>query len=171
VSDQASYNNFLNQLFTFTLSDSLILPDSIRANRVERTASNYAAGASWRLPNRRGIFGVEYHWMTDLSESDLGGTAAERVAWDVRSGLEYVFTHVLVGRAGYIYRFDDRDEATEQNEFVSHAVTAGFGLRHPGSSWGLEAGYAFEWGQADFGTPAQPRSTRQQLAAGLHWSF
>ncbi len=169
LSDLASFNHFLNDLYNFATNDSLALPDSLRSNTVEHRSVNYAGGVSYRL--RHGIVGVEYHWLRDLQGDDFYGAGPRRILWDVRAGLEHVLTPVLTGRAGYLYRSDDRDDETEQNAFVSHTATAGLGLKHPGSRWGLEASYAFEWGIADFGTPSLPRSTRQQLAAGLRWSF
>lgn len=171
VGDFNSFNRFVARLYNSARNDSLVLPDTILANTTERRGIDYAAGVSWRLPGRGGIAGVEFHAWRDLFQQDLSGLGPKRVGWDVRAGLERGLTPVLTGRLGYAYRSDDRDDFTSESEFVSHAVTGGFGLHHANSAWGLETGYAFEWGQADFGTPAQPRSTRQQLAAQLRWSF
>ena len=74
-------------------------------------------------------------------------------------------------RLGYLFRSEDLDELTEQNEFTSHSVTGGIGVHPLGVRWTLDAGYAFEWVQADFGAPDEPRSTRQQLGVSLRWDF
>ena len=62
-------------------------------------------------------------------------------------------------------------KSREPTWYTSQTVTAGIGLRPAGSRWTFDAGYSFEWLQADFGSPDQPRGTRQQLGAELRWDF
>ncbi|MBM2812705.1 MAG: hypothetical protein HW416_3464, partial [Chloroflexi bacterium] len=94
-----------------------------------------------------------------------------RAGWDVRGGLEYGIHPVLTGRTGYIYRFEDLDEFTKQNERVANTATVGLGLTPAGARWRLDASYALEWWQSDFGTPAIPRGTRQLISAEIGWVF
>lgn len=168
--DRTSFNRFLYSIYDIARTDSVYLPDSIRANTVERTAWEAGGGIGWR-PSPKGALGVEFHVRKDESEQALAGEGPNRVGWDARVGLEWLLTPVLTGRTGYQYRSDDRDDLTEQNEYLSHVVTGGLGIRPAGSRWSLDAGYAFEWGQADYGSPARPRFTRQQLGTQLRWVF
>jgi hypothetical protein len=169
-SDRESFNQFLYRVYAGSRTDSVGLPDSIRTNTIERTALEFGGGVGWR-PSSRGGVGVEFHLRDQELDQTVAGLGPKRKGWDVRGGVEWLLTPVLTGRGGYLYRWDDHDDLTESNEYVSHAATAGLGLRPAGSRWSLETGYAFEWGQADFGSPARPRFTRQQLGAELRWVF
>ena len=194
--DPSSYNYFRNVTSLRSGADSLALPDSIVISTSKERFQSGALGASWRLPGGRGLIGVEFHRVEEKPELtlfsrsleyvyDLGGSLKDSVyvdtpvfngshrrkVWDVRGGLEYQCTDVLRGRVGYIYRSDDRDEGSLQNEFVSNTITAGLGLGPRGTSWGFEAGYAIEWLQPDYVDPAQSRESRQQLAVQVGWKF
>jgi opacity protein-like surface antigen len=188
-----SFNRFLDEIFYRTRADTTLFPDSVVYQRSEDRAWEVGAGLSWRFPNRRGIAGIEYHRGRDLLDQEISGQTPQpsplpgftvsrpgqpipgqgprRVAWDVRGGLEYQFSPIFSGRMGYIYRREDLDEFTKQNEWLSNAVTLGMGLRPAGSMWALETGYLFEWSQADYGSPSSPRGTSQQLGAQIQWTF
>jgi hypothetical protein len=190
--DPTSFNAFRNAVYYRFNADTLALADSVVANRSEEREWEAAAGLSWQLPNRRGVVGAEFHHYRDhldqrlelerkLERNLLGDTVEvvsylftsgpRRVRWDVRAGLEYRVNPVLTGRAGYIYRRDDRDQFTNRNEFVGHTLTLGAGIRPAGTTWSLETGYAVEWLKPDFGDPTEARSSRQQLAAQVRWTF
>ncbi len=145
--------------------------DPSSSNRSEERFSELALGANWRLAGRRGVIGAEFHRSRDRFEQTLSGVGPERESWDLRSGLEYVCTRVLTGRLGYIYRSDDRDETTLQNEYLSHTVTAGLGVAPQAAIWSVEAGYAIEWLQPDFVDPSVSRESRQRLALQVGWRF
>jgi hypothetical protein len=197
TNDQSSLNSFLNFVVNrFGVSSGL--PDSVVGNHSEDRYWDFALGGSWRLPRNRGIVGVEFHKIQDRLQRELLGTFRlrgtvvepdgtersviepdwrERVegpfrkVWDVRGGLEFACTKVLKARLGYIYRSDDRDESTLQNEYLSHTVTGGLGLTPQGSVWSVEAGYAIEWLQPDFVDPLVSRESRQMLALQVGWWF
>lgn len=170
VSDRTSLNAYLGDLFFDPRADSIALRDSVSHHVRERRVTEIAGGLSWRLANRAAI-GLETHaWSDELEQLD-SGTGPNGAGWDVRTGLEWPCSPFFSGRAGYIYRWEDKDDLTEQNEYMSHAVTVGAGYQPPMARWRFESGYVFEWGQADFGTPARPRFTRQQLATQIKWAF
>ena len=170
TSDPSSFNAFLNRLYYQQSASNVVLPDSIVLDHVDNSTSEFSGAAGWKLSNRTSL-GAEYHSWTDELQQVLSGTGPHREIWDIRTGLEHALTPVLTGRAGYIYKVDDRDTQTEQNEYTSNALTGGIGLRPPGATWNFDMGYVFEWGKADFGSPALPHFTRQQLAAQLRWAF
>ena len=98
-------------------------------------------------------------------------TGPRHTGWNLRTGIEYPLHPLLMGRAGYIYRSDDFDEITEQNEQLANTVTLGLGLTPEGTHWRLDTSYAIDWWQADYGTPASPRGTRQMVTAEIGWQF
>lgn len=170
TTDPTSFNAFLNTLYYQQRASDVVLPDSITKNHLEDDTWEFVGAAGWRLSNRTSL-GAEYHDMSDELQQSLSGTGPRREMWDMRLGLEQVLTPILTGRAGYIYRSDDRDALTEQNEYSSNSVTGGLGLQPPGATWTFDLGYLFEWGQADYGSPATPHFTRQQLGAQVRWTF
>jgi hypothetical protein len=167
--DRTSFNYFRNIAGNVAGTDSLVFPDSVSRFTTEERAWEGVAGGSWRVS--RLMLGAEFHVAERSLEQTVTGKGPVRHVWDVRGGLEHPCTKVLTGRLGYIYRSDDRDDQTAQNEFVSHTVTAGLGLRPEGATWGFEAGYAIEWLQPDFGDPTEGRESRQQLAGQVRWVF
>ena len=171
ASDPTSLNQFLYVLYRRPNADTLAVPDSISLQRSEQRVWQAAGGMAVRLPGRRGLVGVEYH----KSQSELlqapGGMGPRQVSWDVRTGLEYRWTPVLTSRAGYIYSSRDLDELTANNESLSHTATVGFSVQPTGAIWSFDTGYGLEWWRADYGDPALPRGTRQQLATQLRWVF
>jgi len=78
---------------------------------------------------------------------------------------------VVSGRIGYQYASIDLDKNTEQNEWISNGISLGLGLRPAGASWSFDSGYLIQWNQADYGSPVQPRGSRQRLATRVHWDF
>lgn len=186
LKDLSSFNLFREDLYVSdATADTLLLPNDVRSSNAEARAWEAAGGMSWPFPLRAGILGAEYHFTQQRLGLDTGpGAIAEEVlgqpksfsqtqrkTWDIRSGLEIPWSRVLATRVGYIYRSDDLDALTAGNEFVSQTATMGLGLRPLGADWALESGYAFEWGQADYGSPLRPRFTRQQLAVQVRWDF
>jgi hypothetical protein len=185
LSSPTSFNSFRILAYSqIAAADTIGFPEDVLSSRVDQNDLEAAGGIATRIGDR-GVVGAEYHYVKRKLETRTGqGAVAEEILglspltievegalWDARAGFEYRCTDVLLGRAGYIFRNQDRDELTEMNEFSSHSVTAGFGLRPVGSRWAFDVGYDFEWGQADFGTPSRPRSTRQQVGLQMHWGF
>ena len=149
-------------------------------------------GASWRFSMRKrpGIVGLEYHkfeWNRDQTVTGFKPKAAatdpdpanwtyaaegpRHTGWNVRTGVEYPLHPVLMGRAGYIHRSDDFDELTGQNEQIGNTATLGFGLTPDGASWHVDASFAIDWWQADYGTPSSPRGSREIVTMEVGWTF
>jgi hypothetical protein len=171
IGDLTSFNHFRNTTYYRVNADSLVFPDSVVFNQSEERNWEAGGGLAMRLPGARGSWGVEYHRWQGLAEQTLSGQGPLRKGWDLRTGIEYRATSVMTGRVGYVYRWEDEDGYTRQNEYLANMATLGFGLRPAGASWIIEAGYALEWRRAEFGTPADPRSSRQQLASMVRWTF
>ena len=169
--DLTSFNYFRNVVVHHPNADSLALPDSVVSNASEERGVEVGGGAAWKLPHRKGAVGVEYHWDRRLFEQTLGGRGPRPGGWDVRGGVWYPLTQVLEVRGGYLYRREDHDELTKQNEFVSSTMTLGAGLVPVGTRWSFDTGYALEWSHADFGDPGLPHSNRQRLAVRVGWAF
>jgi fatty-acid desaturase len=74
-------------------------------------------------------------------------------------------------RGGYIRGYDDFDERTARNERITNTATVGFGLTPAGATWKVDASYALEWWQADYGDPVKPRGTHQLISAEIGWQF
>jgi hypothetical protein len=171
ANDPTSLNRFLYLVYKRPNADSLALPDSVSHQSAEERVWQAAGGLALRLPGRRGLLGVEYHASQVELLQDPGGLGPRLVAWDVRVGLEYRLSSVLTGRAGYVYQPMDRDELTKNNETIGNMGTIGLSVQPAGSVWSLDAGYGIEWWSADYGDPAQPRGSLQQLVSQLRWAF
>lgn len=186
LSSPSSFNSFRQLIFLQPLTpDTLALPSDVLSSDNEERDWEAAGGISTPFRRHRGMIGTEFHYVKRHVNALTGqGAVAEEinhlpqiateekgVLWDARAGMEYRWTDVLLGRVGYIYRSQDLNELTEQNEYTSNSVTGGIGLHPPGVRWTFDAGYAFEWVQADFGAPDAPRATRQQLGVTLRWDF
>jgi hypothetical protein len=182
LEDVTSFNHFRNTTSYRSNADSLVLADSVVFNRSEERTWEAGGGVAMQLPGKRGSLGVEYRRRWGLLEQSLlksldtdllkmSGRGPRWKGWDLRTGLEYRCNQVLTGRVGYAYRWEDQDDYTQQNEYLANTVTLGLGLRPAGAFWTFEAGYAIEWRQADYGSPAEPRSSRQQLASMVRWAF
>ena len=169
--DHTSFNYFLNTVFGTSTADSISLADSVVADVSKLHAWDGGIGLAWHLPERRAIAGIEYHRSRDIVDSEIGGQGPRRISWDVRTGLEFGLTSTLEGRAGYQFRWFDRDDFTHGNEYRSHLGTIGIGLRPTHSIWSLDVSYGVSWLRADFGDPAEPRGSRQQFVSQLHWAF
>lgn len=168
---RSSFNFFANSLTFRPGADSLALPDSVRSHETEESGWEGSAGAAWTLPGRRGVVGVEYHRRESEIEDTIAGLGPRRVGWDLRAGLELRMNSVLDLRGGYIRRWDERDERTEHNEYLSNSATLGMGVHPVGARWSFESGYAIEWSAADFGDPGEPRGSRQQFDSRIRWVF
>jgi hypothetical protein len=171
LEDLTSFNHFRNTTSYRSNADSLVLPDSVVFNRSEERTWTAGGGVAMKLPDNRGSLGVEYRRVQDQLDQTVSAHGPVRKGWDLRTGLEYRCNEAVNGRVGYAYRWEDQDDLTLQNEYLANILTLGLGLRPAGASWTFDVGYAIEWRQADFGTPAEPRSSRQQLASMLRWAF
>jgi len=169
LDDLTSFNHFRNTISYRPNADSLALPDSAVFNQSEERTWEVGGGLAMRLPGARGSWGVEYRRLQGLVEQTVSGQGPLRKGWDLRTGIEYRCTPAMTGRIGYAHRWEDRDDYTRQNEYLANIVTLGLGLRPTGATWTFEVGYAIEWLQADYGTPTEPRSSRQQLASMVRW--
>jgi hypothetical protein len=185
LSDASSFNLFRTNLFlTNATGDTLRLPDDVLSSHNEERDWEAAGGVGLKC-GRKGTFGAEYHF-TQQRLNALTGSGAyaeevlglpqllsqtQRVTWEARSGFEYSVTPAMTGRVGYIFRSEDLDKYTAANEYLSNTATFGLGLRPPGAEWGVETGYSLELGHADFGTPARPRYSRQEIAMQVRWDF
>lgn len=171
ASDLTSFNHFRNTLPSRQSADTLVVPDSLYDDGLERRVWEAGGGVAWtRLPFRSQA-GVEFHLWHDVSDSHVGGNGPRAVGWDVRTGLEVEINPVLSVRGGYILRSDDLDERTAANEYLTNSITLGLGLRPAKAIWAIDLGYVLDMVQSDFGDPAGIRGNRQQLAAQLRWDF
>src|SRR5262249_24220449 len=126
ISDQNSFNRFLNSIFHRTQADTTVYPDSVVFTEREHRGWVAGGGASWRFARRGGILGAEFHRYGINRDQTLSGfkpkaaindpdpaswtysqTGPQPSGWDLRVGLEYPLLTVLAGRAGYIHRSDD----------------------------------------------------------------
>jgi hypothetical protein len=182
--DPESFNYLLDVAANREGADSLALPDSVRRSESQDETWHVGYGLTWKTPGGRGLVGVEYHFAKQTAEDRLFqspvpvpvdtvsflGLGPDRRVWDVRGGVEYACTPALKGRLGYIYRYDDRDERSNLNEYTSNTLTAGLGLL-PGTSWSFDLGWSIEWIAPDFTDGTDPRESRQRLAAQMRWEF
>jgi len=169
-SDPTSYNAFLGSIVYRAGADSMIVPDSIRTNQTDLRAYDYVFGGSYHA-KRGARLGLEYHRMRTRADQTTSGAGPTLEGWDIRTGLEYPCAPLMRARVGFIYRRWDGDTSTQQNEYVTQTVTTGFGIGPAGGHWGVETGYAYEWGGPDYGEPFRLRGHRQQLALQIRWTL
>lgn len=168
--DLTSYNHFLGEITNRAGADSLVIPDSIRTNQTDIHNYDWALGGSYHAKGG-GRLGMEYHWKRSREDQTTSGAGPTLEGWDVRTGLEYPCAPLMRARVGYIYQQWDEDKDTQQNEYVTHTVTAGFGIGPVNGHWGVETGYAYEWGGPDYGEPFRLRGRQQQVAVQLRWTL
>lgn len=168
-SDLSSLNRFLNLVVLRDNADTLAVPDSIVRNVTEDRTYEAGGGVAWKTDG--GALGVEGRVFQATRSQDLSGLGPKRVGWDVRAGMEHRVLTPLALRMGYVYRWEDLDDLTAQNEFKTHSATVGLGFHPSRVKWSLDAGYAYEWTLADYDDPADPRTSRQRLATRLRWVF
>jgi hypothetical protein len=188
LNNVSSFNHFRNLIIYRQNADTLTLPDSVSASVAAERTWEAGLGMTMRVGGNRGLWGIEFHRRRGVLDQTLYdqvlGAAKATVlepaqfiegplhrGWDLRTGLEYRCTNVLTCRAGYVYRWDDQDDFTAQNEYLGHTMTLGAGIKPAGAAWTLEAGYAVQWLRADFGSPVEPRGSRQQLASMVRLAF
>ncbi len=169
AADRTSFNAFILSLRNVAGADTLALPDSVVANEINDRTFGFAGGLGWTGARTR--LGAEFHWRRDLRYQQINGTGPERQAWDLRGGMEFRCNEVLTGRLGYAISDVDEDTGTRQNEYTGHGPTLGLGLTPTGAAWDVQAGWALQLRQSDFGDPSQQRQSRQNLSVSLHWRF
>ncbi len=169
ANDATSLNRFINEAFNREGADTLSLPDSVVHYESRRRSWGWGGGASYRFG--LSTLGAEYHWLRDLSTTNLLGPGPRRVAWDVRLGYEHPIGDQMKGRIGYDYRWVDQDDYTANNEYKGNTWTVGLGYAPASSSWSLETGYQLEFRNPDYSDPTQVHQSRQKLAAQIHWIF
>ncbi len=187
LGNASSFNHFRDMLAYWQNADSLVVPDSVVASVTAERNWEAGLGMTVRALRDRALWGLEYHRRRDIADQTLydqvlssAGTTVLAPSndshgplhsgWDVRTGLEYRVNEILTARVGYMRTWEDRDEYIAQNEYYGNTMTLGLGLK-PGASWSFDAGYAVQWQRADFGSPMEPRGSRQQLASMVHWGF
>jgi hypothetical protein len=171
MTDQRSFNYFRNFLYNKVGLDSLVLPDSLIPNSSEQEAIEFGLGGAWSLPYRDATMGVEFHSGNTTYDDVVAGTGPESRTWDVRGGLDGRINPVLRGQFGYRYRTTDLDENTEQNEFVSHTVSAGLTLAPATTTWQIDFGYSIEIRQTDFDDISGFRGNAQRGLLRLRWKL
>lgn len=184
LSSSSSFNSFRYVVYsTPGAVDTTALPDDVLSSNTQQRNWEAVGGLSRQF--RRGVAGVEYHYVRRVTDQKTGQGAileefldapqilvtTKAATWDVRGGLEYRWTEVLTLRGGYSYRSEDRNELVQADEYIYNTATGGFALHPPGVRWSFEAGYAFEWSQADYGAPERPRATSQHLGTRVRWDF
>jgi hypothetical protein len=171
VDDLTSFNHFRNSLLSRSSADTLTVPDSLYDRTLDQHAWEASGGIAWtRLPHHARA-GLEFHAWRDVVSSDVGGMGPRAVGWDVRSGLEVSLNPIVDVRGGYILRRDDLDDLTASNEYLTHSMTLGLGLKPARAIWTVDVGYVLDLVQADFGDPSGIRGNRQRLAAQMRWDF
>jgi hypothetical protein len=171
IADLTSFNYFRNASSYRLNADSLVFADSVVFNQSEERTWEAGGGLAMRLPGARGTWGLEYHRLQGLTEQTLSGRGPLWKGWDLRTGIEYRCSQAMTARVGYVYRWEDENDYIQQDEYLANTLTLGLGLRPAGASWTFESGYAVGWRQADYGNSTDPRSSRQQLASMVRWTF
>ena len=64
-----------------------------------------------------------------------------------------------------------RKAHTDVGALAALMILPGLGLAPEGARWRLDASYELQWWQADYGTPALPRGSRQLIVAEIGWVF
>lgn len=169
MADPGSFNYYRNFLYNKVGLDSLSLPDSLIASRTETDSWNLGVGASYALPFRDTRVGAEFHSRRASRDDTFAGSGPEGSAWGFRSGFDTRLTPVLRVQGGYGYEATDLDEDTEQNEFLSHSVSAGLGLAPVGASWRIDAGYLVEIRRSDYSDLDGRRGNGQRGLLRLSW--
>jgi opacity protein-like surface antigen len=169
ANDATSLNRFIHEAYFRPGADTLSLPDSVIHGETRRYAWGWSGGASHRFS--RTTVGGEFHWSRDLGTSLQQGDGPQRIAWDIRGGLEHPLGDILKGRLGYQYRSVDEDDLTTGNEYTANAVSFGVGYAPVGASWTLESGYRLEFRSQDFNDPGDERQSRQNLGIEILWKF
>jgi hypothetical protein len=171
VGDPTSFNYFRNTLQQRLGADTLSVPDSIAHELSQERSWEAVGGAAWQAWGGRATLAGQFHVFRARLDQQSSGEGPLRTGWDARGGVELRLTPSLSGRGGYIYRWDDRDDFSERNEYLSHTMTLGLGLHPPGSGWSVESGYFFEWQRPDFGDPDDFQTGRQQFVSQVRWLF
>lgn len=169
--DYTSFNHFLNVLSARSSADSLSLPDSLLSNASKEKGTEFGFGGAIELPWRAAVLGAEYHTANSTLDQLLAGQGPQREATDIRLGLEVPMNARLQLRGGFVHRTIDNDKHLAQDEFVSNAVSSGFGYTPHGASWGFDFGYQVRWGRADFGDPTRVRTSEQTGLCRVRWVF
>ena len=171
ANDLTSFNHFLNVLSARSSADSLSLPDSLLSNASKEQGTEFGFGGAYKLPWRAAVLGAEYHTANSTLDQLIAGQGPQRQATDIRMGLEVPMNDRLQLRGGYDHRKIDNDKHLSQDEFVSNAVTSGFGYTPHASSWRFDFGYQVRWGRADFGDPTRVRTSEQTGLCRVRWVF
>ncbi len=171
IGEEDSFNHFIDVVFNRDGADTLAVPDSIVHNVVEDRSVEAGGGIAWKSGLHGTVLGVEGHYYVSHHDQELTGIGPKATGWDVRSGVELPLVPMLTVRMGYLYHWQDQDDATRFNETTTNSGTAGFGLHPRDVRWSFDAGYAYEWTRSDFQDPSNTRTSRQRLAGRLRWVF
>ena len=61
--------------------------------------------------------------------------------------------------------------ADDQDEGVGAMRPVAPGLTPDGATWHVDASFAIDWWQADYGTPSSPRGSREIVTMEVGWTF
>lgn len=164
------FNDFLDEIGTRPGADTLNLPQRVMPSQVEARGVEMSAGATWRLAGDAGLIGLEVTRRTERFDQPAFG-GPEPSAWDVRAGTEIRLAASLLGRAGFVWGQDDRDDLSAADEYQRRSATAGLGYRPTGSRWSADLAYAFDWLDPDFGDPLRQRRSGQEFVLQVRWPF
>ena len=171
IDDYTSFNYFLNRVYYRLGADSLMLPDSVSRSVTQLNAWQAGGGVAMKLGGRGGRVGVEYHYAKQRFNTEALGPGPQRIAWDVRSGMEYRMSDGLMGRLGYQYRRNDEDTYTYGNDERAQLATFGVGVSPQHASWVFDLSYGLQWLSVVDWNPLEPHGSRQMLTSQVHWSF
>lgn len=148
--------NFNDYVLSSVTSDTLAAPPLVQATVLESRVLGYGLGASYAIPDRPVLVGVEYRWRRDAQD----GTSVERrpQGWSLRAGGEWVLNPAWTARLGYVHEATDADRLTAANEAVADRFTLG-GSWAPGSGWTTTLFGQRRWGRTDFESPLGPLET------------
>jgi hypothetical protein len=169
VGDPESFNSFLTEIFYRPGADTLVTPDSVVANRV--ADRGWEAGGGLATTMGSFLVAAEGRYFHQQRDQDISGAGPRRLGWEARGGVEWKSTGPIKIRTGYAFMWNDEDDFTEQNEYVTHSITAGIGLQPGRVNWILDLAGAHDWGSAVYNHPTAPTLSGRRIAARIRWAF
>jgi hypothetical protein len=154
------------------------LPETTVESYVEgkilrETAWEAVGGASWLLPEGRGLVAGELAYgLADLDQAISRPTVTmPTAALEMGVGAEY-YPFLRIGLRGGYRRltFDgDRDSDAAGLETTTDRMAVGTTFRTPDGIWQIDAGFNYDWVSEDTDDPAVEDGTRSRFTLQVRW--